>query len=716
MAKRIKARHLLAAAIVPVLGLSINPTANAADKYWDRTDGTAGAGAPPSTGTWDTTATNWNLNADGSGANTTWAAGDNAFFSAGSDATGAYTVTVSGTQTAAAVTVKNGTVTLSGGVVDTGTNSFTISAGAQVNIASASQLNSAGKVVLDGGALKNTNTGNAGSFISALKTLEVTTNGGTVAYDDGSAANAFTTIYGGTITGTGGTATNGGAGTLIKSGIDEFRVQGSNVANFTFAKLVVNQGLYRLGATGSPTDSTAEHAFGAVPLAFLSDAITLNGGAIGTSVGTNAGTLNALRGVTIGANGGTLNGSGGSLIIPGAVSGSGKLIVTGANGITLNSASNVTTFTGALQADGLLTLNQSLTVTNLSGTTTGSIAVASGKTLTAGGDNASTTYAGLVSGSGAFTKTGTGTLTLLTKDWTNTGGVNINGGTIKFGDSNAGFGNSTVTVAATGTLDMNNIPDNFGALAGAGSVINAGNLGVGTNNASTTFSGTISGSGNLTKNGTGTLTITGSSSHTGATTIAAGAILANGATAQALAGTTSLAINGATSAFTLGKSNQVNDTAAVTLNGGTFNTAGFSEGSSDTSGNGVAGVGALTLAASSIIDLGSGTSILAFADSSAAAWTGTGTTLNVYNYTGTPDVGAGTDRLYFGASAAGLTPAQLADIKFFSDAGTTSIGTGAAILGTGEVVPTPPPLPEPASLGAVALGALTLLTRRRRRA
>jgi autotransporter-associated beta strand protein len=713
MTMRNKARRVLTAAVVPVLGLSFVPTAQAATKYWDRTDGTAGAGAPPSTGTWDTTSSNWNLNPDGSGANTTWTAGDTAVFSAGSDATGAYTVTVSGTQTAAGVTVKDGTVTLSGGTVDTGTNSFTINAGAQVNIASSTQLNSAGKVLLDGGTLKNGNTGNAGSFINALKTLEVTSNGGTVAYDDGSSTNAFTTIYTGTITGTGGTTTNGGAGTLIKTGADEFRVQGSNVANFTFAKLVVNQGLYRLGASSTPTDATAEHGFGAVPLSFLSDAITLNGGAIGTSVAATAGTLNAFRGVTIGANGGTFNGSGGSLVIPGAISGSGKMIITGSNGITLNSASNVTTFTGALQADGLLTLNQGLTVTNLSGTTTGNISVASGKTLTAGGDNTSTTYAGLVSGSGAFTKTGTGTLTILAKDWTNTGGVNINGGTIKFGDSNAGFGTSTVTIAAAGTLDMNNVPDTFGALAGAGSVVNAGNLNFGTNNASTTFSGTISGSGNLTKSGTGTFTITGSSAHTGTTTIAAGAILANGATAQALAGTTALAVNGATSSFSLGKSNQVNDAATVTLNGGTFNTAGFSEGSADASGKGVAGVGALTLAANSIIDLGSGASILAFADSSAATWTGT--TLNVYNYTGTADTGGGTDRLYFGASAAGLTPAQLADIKFFSDAGTTPVGSGSTILGTGEVVPTTGAVPEPAGLAAVGLGAIALVGRRRRR-
>ena len=44
-------------------------------------------------------------------------------------------------------------------------------------------------------------------------------------------------------------------------------------------------------------------------------------------------------------------------------------------------------------------------------------------------------------------------------------------------------------------------------------------LGVGANNSSTTFSGTLAGSGSLAKFGTGTLTLTGSNTYTGLTTI-----------------------------------------------------------------------------------------------------------------------------------------------------------------------------------------------------
>ena len=51
-------------------------------------------------------------------------------------------------------------------------------------------------------------------------------------------------------------------------------------------------------------------------------------------------------------------------------------------------------------------------------------------TLTAGGNNASTTYSGTISGSGGFNKAGSGTL-LLTGTSTYTGVTNIDGGTFE---------------------------------------------------------------------------------------------------------------------------------------------------------------------------------------------------------------------------------------------------------------------------------------------
>ena len=76
-------------------------------------------------------------------------------------------------------------------------------------------------------------------------------------------------------------------------------------------------------------------------------------------------------------------------------------------------------------------------------------------------------------------------------------------------------GGATYNVAASDTV---------ASIAGAGSItLGSNTLTSGGSNASTTFSGVISGSnGNIVKAGTGTLTLTGNNSYTGSTTISAG--------------------------------------------------------------------------------------------------------------------------------------------------------------------------------------------------
>ena len=713
MSQTLKRSLLIAGALAPLVAVS---SAAHAALYWDGNGPALGAGSAP-TGTWGSDSW-WSADANGEAATVAWTAGEAAVFSAGANAAGPWTLAISGTQTASSVLFEEGTVNVSGGLspgtIDTGTGTVTVGTGAgtsaRVNFNSSTRFNTTGKVLLNGGVLVSTNSSSGLSFLSPTKAVEISAVGGSIGFDD-SAVSIGSSLYSGTITGTGGTTSNGGVGTLTKIGPDEFRFQGAGVANSTFAKLVVLEGLYRIGAASTPTTGTAERGFGAVPTAFLADAITLNGGAIGTSITAAAGTLSAFRGITIGANGGTLNATAGSLVVPGAITGAGTLIVTGGNGITLGSASNATTFTGALQLDGGLTLSESFVATNLSGTvTTATVAIASAKTLTVGADGASTSYAGGLTGAGAFTKTGAGTLTI-NKDLANAGATNISGGTLRFGVSAAGLSaTSTVSVAATATLDMNNVNDTFGSLGGLGSVINAGNLGVGGNNVSTNFGGTITrgtnAAGTLTKTGaTSMFTISGSSNHAGTTAVNAGTLRLANSAGPALTDTAGVTITGI---LELAADDQINDAATITLSGGTLISYGRNEMTASSPG-----LGSLVLAANSIIDVAMtpNGSTLAFADSSLATWAGS--SLKIYNWgdypAPYPNAGYYIDHLYFGPN--GLTADQIAKVTFYADGGTMSLG-GATLLSNGELVPTSA-VPEPTGIAIVGLGGVALLGRRR---
>jgi hypothetical protein len=112
-------------------------------------------------------------------------------------------------------------------------------------------------------------------------------------------------------------------------------------------------------------------------------------------------------------------------------------------------------------------------------------------------------------------------------------------------------------------------------------------------------------------------------------------------------GTLLLAQSGGTSS-----THRINDSATMTLAGGTFNTGGLSE-RSGTLAAPTAGIGALTLTATSTINFGSGnTSIIEF---SALGTHTLGTILQITNWDGTPVTGGGTERLLFAGLATSFT-------------------------------------------------------------
>ena len=191
----------------------------------------------------------------------------------------------------------------------------------------------------------------------------------------------------------------------------------------------------------------------------------------------------------------------------------------------------------------------------------------------------------------------------------------------------------------------------------------------------------------ITSTGPGLILLTGNNTFSGTTTITGGTLEAGGV--HALGATTSVTVNsGGTLLFSGATTDRINDNATINLNGGTLNIAGLSENTAGLSEGaaGSQGMGALTLASASTIDLGTAASIIAFANSN-GTWTGT---LRILNWSGSLG-GNGTDQVYFGTDATGLGSTQLDQISFYSDAaGLNFLGT-ATILSDGEVVPMPEP-------------------------
>jgi autotransporter-associated beta strand protein len=173
-----------------------------------------------------------------------------------------------------------------------------------------------------------------------------------------------------------------------------------------------------------------------------------------------------------------------------------------------------------------------------------------------------------------------------------------------------GSNDSIATLTGTAIVNANGVDLAVGAMSGgtlnvnaAGAVvtnITGGNIAVSTNVSATLLggssSGVISGSGGLTKAGNGTLIVTASNSFTGTVDVQAGVLSLASATGFAAGGTTNVIV--ATNATLLiAQSDQVNNSAGVTLSGGTIQRA---SGVSEVFGN-------LNLTASSFLDFGGGT-------------------------------------------------------------------------------------------------------------
>ncbi len=421
------------------------------------------------------------------------------------------TTTLSGTISGSGQLIKTGagTLILSGANTYTGETTIsagTIQTGAANVIADASSVEVTSTFALNNYDQEISHLGGSGDVTLGSATLTI-------------GASNINSLFMGVISGTGGVTKTGSSSQFFggvntytgPTDISEGTIQ-LGIANAIDIESVVtvdgtldlndyNQSLASLSGSGSIT----------------LDSATLSTGSKNTST-TFSGVISETGNLTkLGT--GTFTLSGANTYTGATTISAGELKMGVANAISSSSAVTVTsTF-------NLNDYNQSIgSLADLAGT--GSVTLGSA-TLSAGSDNTSTTFAGVISGSGGFTKLGSGTLTMSGTN-TYTGTTTVSAGTLKAGAANILKTDSAVSIA--GTYNLNNFNQSIGSLSGTGSVtLGTATLTTGNNDADSTFSGAISGvGGKLTKTGSGTLTLSGTNTYTGDTTVSEGKLSVTG--------------------------------------------------------------------------------------------------------------------------------------------------------------------------------------------
>ena len=342
--------------------------------------------------------------------------------------------------------VGTGTLTLSG--TNTYSGPTTINEGT-LSIADDSGLGTAPTVLAPGQLVINNGT------LETTETFVLSSNRGIDLIDSGtiSTVGSTTTLtYGGIISGSGG-LTKVGTGTLTLSGTNTYS-----------GPTTINEGTLLSGKKDVIGDYSA---------------VSIDSGAIWNldgyyeTVGSIAGSGN----IMLGNNGYLIFGTDSNdTIYGGIISGSGGLTKVGTGTLTLsgkNTYTGPTMITGGLliSGDNEVIPNQSVlyigsgTTWNLSyytetvGSIYGSGDITLDGNLTIGVDATSTTYGGIISGSGSLTKVGAGRLTLTGANTYN-GPTSINGGTIRVSPNSAlGNVNSSawVEVYSGGALELDNV-------------------------------------------------------------------------------------------------------------------------------------------------------------------------------------------------------------------------------------------------------------------
>jgi autotransporter-associated beta strand protein len=361
--------------------------------------------------------------------------------------------------------------------------------------------------------------------------------------------------------GVSGVWTNGGGGWL--DNFDNTATNYSNarpvVAQFTNAAAGTNVTVASDGVTvGAVEVSGANH--------------TISGGSI--TMTNTTWTVASSRTAIVGS---TLAGTTGL-----AKSGSGVLVLSGSN-----SYSGTTTI-----SNGTLLIGNSGTTGSYSGDTV----VASGGTLAFSRTDAYT-HGGAISGAGAVTKVDAGAVTLTASN-SYSGVTTLFAGTLVADNANAlGSGDITFRPEGGNTGTIRYTAASAGTDWASRIKNSTGTIRLNTDGNNVTLAGAMDGSNTegFVKSGAGTLTLSGNNAYTGATIVDGGVLQLNRTGGQSLGTTASVSVSsGAT--LLISQSGQVNDSATVTLSGGTIQR-----------GSGVNEVfGDINITSASFLDFGSG--------------------------------------------------------------------------------------------------------------
>ncbi len=584
----------------------------AATVYWDGNDTATGAGETPN-GTWLTNV--WSTDPNGEATPAGWTAGDIAVFSAGADATGAYSVTGSGTSgspgvIAAGVIIEEGTVTFSSGTLGLGAGFITINAGATLVTDSSLRISTtAGSVLtLNGGTAISTNSSTAGSFVDIDFTITLAAAGGTLSH---TAPGILNIVQTSTIISGPGSLTKTGAGvlaiaspstytgaTIVNEG--ELRIRtAANRLPITTAVTVNSPGILNLNGVNQQIGSLSGDG-----LVGLANATLTVGDSTSTTYGSSIrDTANA------GANGSTATGGKLTKI------GTGTLSLGGANtytGVTTVNGGILNFLNTSAKAPADVTANaagsiglgvggagfySSVDVDSLFANTLAGFAMnaASGVGIDTSAGNF--TYATSQSAARALTKLGANTLTLSGAN-TYTGSTTVSGGTLQFARQTSLYNNTSASWTAPNiivnsgatlalnvggtdeftTTDVTTLLTNLTpAITNNG--LRAGSaIGFDTTNAAggnftiadviADSTGTGGGAVGLAKLGTNTLVLTGANTYSGVTRIHSGTLELSGG-ANRLPTGTSLELGGSSIAGTLRLNGNNQTIARLTTAGGT---------------------------------------------------------------------------------------------------------------------------------------------------